>query len=549
MMMTVLGIVIPGADCVTRTALAFFAQYLRSVVNTMRADDVGNLASWAQLAAQLVYLIATQCGATSVPILSQIYRAIQLVGGVWQTIQACAPIAGKLFGVEVAQSIDPNEKFGAQGFGAPRYLSGEEPLRYAILFENLAEATAPAQEVVVTDQLDAAALDLGSLTLDLITFGDREIVPPRGVREFTTNVDLRPAEDLIVNVQASLDPATGLLTWRLTAIDPATGELPLDRLVGFLPPNTNPPDGQGSVVFTIRPRPGQATGTEVRNQATIVFDVNAPISTSEWLNTLDNTPPTSQVLPPSASTESLDFEVEWAGADTGAGVSDYSVFVSENGGPFTAWLSGSTATSATFTGQLGSTYAFYSVARDWTGNVESAPAAADATITVVDTTAPILTLPAGIAVDATGPAGAIVTYAAGATDNIDVDPDVTCTPESGSTFSIGATVVQCTAVDSSGNATQGTFSITVNGAASQIVQLIAKTLAFVGHPPLRTALKARLESIAAALAQRRPALVCAGLQLYIAAVQTAPPGSGLTPAEKSELIADATRIKAVVGCP
>src|SRR6185436_7422307 len=59
------------------------------------------------------------------------------------------------------------------------------------------------------------------------------------------------------------------------------------------------------------------------------------------------------------------------------------ILVSENGGPFTPWLSNSSATSGTFTGQLGKTYGFYSVARDQTGNQEVAPNQADATTQVV----------------------------------------------------------------------------------------------------------------------------------------------------------------------
>ena len=42
-----------------------------------------------------------------------------------------------------------------------------------------------------------------------------------------------------------------------------------------------------------------------------------------------------------------------------------------------AWLTGTTDTSATFTGQIGHTYAFYSIATDNVGNAEAAPATAD----------------------------------------------------------------------------------------------------------------------------------------------------------------------------
>ena len=46
-----------------------------------------------------------------------------------------------------------------------------------------------------------------------------------------------------------------------------------------------------------------ATGTVIQNKATIVFDLNAPIDTPTWSNTIDKTMPTSHVnpLPPRIS--------------------------------------------------------------------------------------------------------------------------------------------------------------------------------------------------------------------------------------------------------
>ena len=68
-----------------------------------------------------------------------------------------------------------------------------------------------------------------------------------------------------------------------------------DPLAGFLPPNVNPPEEDGSVVFTVMPKEGLPTGTSILNKATIVFDVNDPIETPEWFNLLDNTKPQSAV--------------------------------------------------------------------------------------------------------------------------------------------------------------------------------------------------------------------------------------------------------------
>lgn len=83
------------------------------------------------------------------------------------------------------------------------------------------------------------------------------------------------------------------------------------------------------------------------------------------------------------------------------------------------------------------------------------------TVSVVDTTAPELTLPAPITAEATGPAGAAVPFTATATDAVDADVTVVCTHASGATFPLGATQVECTATDDSGNAVTAAFSITV----------------------------------------------------------------------------------------
>jgi 3-methyladenine DNA glycosylase Mpg len=83
------------------------------------------------------------------------------------------------------------------------------------------------------------------------------------------------------------------------------------------------------------------------------------------------------------------FTVSWSGCDNpgGSGIASYSAFVSDDGGPYTAFQTATTRTSATFTGQDGHTYAFYSVATDHAGNVQATPASAQAT-TLVDATAP-----------------------------------------------------------------------------------------------------------------------------------------------------------------
>lgn len=83
------------------------------------------------------------------------------------------------------------------------------------------------------------------------------------------------------------------------------------------------------------------------------------------------------------------------------------------------------------------------------------------TITVEDTTVPVLDLPADFTAEMTSPAGAAPSYTATASDSVDTDVPVNCTPVSGTTLGIGANVVNCSAADDSGNTAYGSFTITV----------------------------------------------------------------------------------------
>jgi hypothetical protein len=80
---------------------------------------------------------------------------------------------------------------------------------------------------------------------------------------------------------------------------------------------------------------------------------------------------------------------------------------------------------------------------------------------VVDITPPVVTVPANITVDSTGPGGVVVTFVVSAFDDIDGVLTPTCSPASGATFPLGVTTVTCTATDSSQNEGSATFTVTV----------------------------------------------------------------------------------------
>jgi hypothetical protein len=84
-------------------------------------------------------------------------------------------------------------------------------------------------------------------------------------------------------------------------------------------------------------------------------------------------------------------------------------------------------------------------------------------VKVRDTTPPVIAAHADITVEATGPAGAIVTYSLPTTsDVVDGNGLASCAAASGSQFAIGTTTVTCNAVDVAGNAAvPTTFKVTV----------------------------------------------------------------------------------------
>lgn len=116
-------------------------------------------------------------------------------------------------------------------------------------------------------------------------------------------------------------------------------------------------------------------------------------------------------------------------------------------------VTGSPASGSTF--PLGTTSVALS-SSDSRGNTGGA----SFSVTVQDTTAPALTVPANQVLEATGANGAVATFAASATDAVGV-VSLTSSAASGSTFPIGTTTVTVTAADAAGNATSGSFTVTV----------------------------------------------------------------------------------------
>ena len=292
-----------------------------------------------------------------------------------------------LFGTTVSEhtvcaltrAADPNEKIGPAGYGPQAFIGSQQFQPYTVDFENVSTATAAAQRIRISDQLDSN-VDWRTFRLKEIGFGAYRVAVPENRAFYQTRLQLgADLGNLLADISAGVDISTGQVTWTLTAIDPATGEQPNGALQGLLPPNDSTGRGQGFVSYTVKAKPTAATGAQINNQATIIFDTEDPIVTNTVTNTLDADAPASAVASlPAISSQT--FTINWSGEDVagGSGLQSYDVFVSENDGPYQPLMTGTTETSQEFTGQPGSTYRFYSIARDNAGNVESPPAAPDA---------------------------------------------------------------------------------------------------------------------------------------------------------------------------
>ena len=177
------------------------------------------------------------------------------------------------------------------GYGGNQVILPSQEIQYVVSFENVITATAPAQQVVVVDQLDPN-LDWSTFRPSDVVFGEQASALSDQSGGYYARVvlpDYRPGhtESWWVDVQSEIDYKAGAVVWTFTTLDPLTGQPPTDPLAGFLPPEDGSGRGQGHVSFAIKPKPGIALGTVVTNQASITFDYNDPILTNEVWNTID----------------------------------------------------------------------------------------------------------------------------------------------------------------------------------------------------------------------------------------------------------------------
>lgn len=173
-------------------------------------------------------------------------------------------------------------------------------------------------------------------------------------------------------------------------------------------------------------------------------DLSGNIATGSFIVTVGDTQPPVISFPPSVTAEATSA----AGA-----VVNYTVTAVDNfDGPVPVVCSPLSGT----TFHLGTTQVMCT-ARDSSNNM----AMIFFNVFVVDTTPPALTLPSDITANADANCSATVNYTATATDLVDGNVSVTCTPPSGSSFALGTTTVNCSATDAHNNTANGSFHVTV----------------------------------------------------------------------------------------
>ncbi|MDP9469536.1 MAG: HYR domain-containing protein, partial [Chloroflexota bacterium] len=259
--------------------------------------------------------------------------------------------------------------------------------------------------------LEGQTFPLGTTTVDCIATDDAGLTD---TGSFTVTVEdtTKPTFNSDVPVDFEVE-ATGANGATVTYTDPtATDTVDANVDVDCVPAS--------GTVFSLGSTEVTCTATDdAGNEATTTFsvivqDTTAPVIASHGNETAEATGPNGALVTYTAptATDTVD-------------------------GPFAA--SCLPASGAQFA--LGTTTVTCS-ATDAAGN----PATATTfTVTVTDTRAPAVTVPANQTVEATGPGGAAVTYTASAEDIVSGEVDVLCTPASDSTFPLGSTTVACSA--------------------------------------------------------------------------------------------------------
>jgi len=268
--------------------------------------------------------------------------------------------------------IDPNLIIGPDGQPDKKWVSVNDRMPYTILYENDSTATARTRYIKITTPIepkqDATTLELGSFGFNNQSFD----IPP-GTASYYQRLDCRDSTGLYVDITAGYDVINNQVFWEFQGIDPITLLPPEDPLAGFLflQDSTQPNYGNGFVNFTTKPISSAITLDTIGARAFIVFDQNDVIPTNIHTNTIDAFAPTSHMNVIPATTNPI--TLSWTGADdtNGSGIDYYTIYVSSDQVNYSVLIPKMSSTDTTFSLPPDSTYCFFVLATDRTGNKET----------------------------------------------------------------------------------------------------------------------------------------------------------------------------------
>lgn len=273
--------------------------------------------------------------------------------------------------VEIWNPGDPNDIIGYSAESGSKFVKeGLVDVGYTIQFENDPEiATAAAHKIVVKDTLDGNLFDLSTFAATGVLLGDKRI-ELNGEKSFVRTIDMRTSINVIAEVSLDYDETQGIATWTIRSLDPMTMEETLDYMQGVLPVN-NDGNGQGELYFDIKLREGLADGTKIPNRASIVFDFEEAIITPTWINTIDNTLPSSEIVGIEELNDTI-LRISWNGSDSDSQIYKYALYVQEGeDGEWNRVMNDTAGVYCDYRYYRDIDYGFCVLATDSAGNVES----------------------------------------------------------------------------------------------------------------------------------------------------------------------------------
>lgn len=261
-------------------------------------------------------------------------------------------------------------------------------------------------------------------------------------------------------------PDTSGLSYQWTQL--GSDGLPVADGVLLQPSATSP-----VVTFTAPNNPSTTTGSTLEFRLTVSDGTLQGTAVAPVVVTWANDPPFAHIACPAEGFvvgEGEPVTLDGSGSfDHDDGIASY-LWTQVNGTP-DAGVTGTATPILAFNapalgyGDLGALYFQLQVKDASAADGMGQPAIAECTVFVNDITAPVLSVPADMNLDAASAAGTDVSsYAVSALDNVDGDISelVACTPPAPHLFPLGTTPVACSVEDSAGNDANGGFDVTVS---------------------------------------------------------------------------------------